>query len=244
MVEKNVIVQYKLDWKKQLFGVLFTYEKLENTFSVLFEKNKMVQQGVEFAEEINTWLDNPKEYRVNVCKIGLNAHEKEELHTLFPYVPVFTTIKQFWNLYNEYQGLAHHKKDVQEIFGVPFEVLKACNDGEDDMLVYPNERQLLKKAFEENAAIFHAPLTTIASMWIHRYYSNLFYLYKNNCMELGVTIQYLNEQVEHQKDKNPYVIFVTYYNYLIYLNRCKTAYEMYPENLIMAEKMIAKEMVI
>lgn len=138
-----------------------------------------------------------------------------------------------------YLGLDEEQITPEKIFGVPDAVLRACNDGEDDMLVYPEDRQLLKKAYRKCAEIFEQPLTTVSIMWIRRYYNNLYNVFSNVHMELGKTIRYLNEQVELQEEKNPFVIFVTYYNYLIYLNRVRAYENLYPENIITAEKELA-----
>ena len=380
MQEKKIRIQYKLIPEKSTFGIFFSTPESEKEFCVLFSREGITELGGEFGKEILLWNENKEKYKVKIQKEGLSTSDREQIHEFFPYVPVFTSVKCFVELFHkynheknfrDYEEMTHIKNvlkgkewkpdgiwkfcklpsgeeclwckwideknaehilvinsviyasdlsfseikeqeyliegtlqmeglkqfaekctglkeyldgkgkkvfcfltaeaanesaraslgsaglgkladhferyvkidksqmDPRKIFGVPMNVLRACNAGEDEMLFYPEERQMLKEACMENVSIFLQPFTTISAMWIRHYFGENFWYQGSGQMNLGKTIRYLNEKVEQHEGNNPFVVFVTYYNYLMYSRKIGYIYGVYPDNLQEAEAQAA-----
>lgn len=108
MQRKNYWLFYEIDLENLLFTVELCNKVGKSIYQLIFSRNgvKKVCSDIRFYY----YLSQNNKYKVCIHEQKMDFYEQVCIHKIFPYIPQFTTLNEFYNWFHKTNARFHYKK--------------------------------------------------------------------------------------------------------------------------------------
>lgn len=99
---------YRVDLKKLLFTVMVFDKRNKNVYNVIFSRKDMVEECKD--NTFTYYLSNIDQYKIFFHQKQMTVIEQCNIHKIFPYIPQFTNLKEFYFWYNQMNSKFDYSK--------------------------------------------------------------------------------------------------------------------------------------
>lgn len=98
MRKKHYWIFYKIDIKKLLFIVMICDKTKKSIYNITFSRNNMLEECMD--NNFLYYLSNTDKYKIIIHEQKLSSYAVNEINRIFPYIPQFTNLEDFYFWYN------------------------------------------------------------------------------------------------------------------------------------------------